>query len=99
MAVKLNNESNYEHLCLVTITKDKYPKIYAAKHAELVKQGLTPEQAENYLNDMSIELELYYSPEMGLFAVDSAAVDARCDIYDPYTGELCDPADDDENGE
>ena len=34
--IKLNNGDNYEHLCNVQLTEEKFPKVYAAKLDELV---------------------------------------------------------------
>lgn len=93
--IQLNNGDNYEHLCNVHITEDKFPKVYAAKLAELVRNGMSEEDAKKYLNAVPIELELYYSPDYGCFAVETDAVDGGATIFDPYTGEECEPAEED----
>ena len=41
-----------------------------------------------------IELELYYNTNLGLFGVESEAVEGNCDIYDPYTSEILEPYED-----
>lgn len=96
MAVKLNNSDTYEHLCNVTLTKDKFPIAFEEKVQELLEEGCvaTREEAEKLIADMQIELEVYYERGVGLFAVESEAVMSGT-IYSPYTGELCEDADDD----
>ena len=91
--IKLNNEGDYEHLCNVKLTKEKFPKVYEAKLNELVSNGLSKEDAEKYLLAQEFELELYYSPDYGMFAVETDAVDGGATIYDPYTGEECESYD------
>lgn len=83
----LNHSENYEHLCNVKLTKEKYPIAYKNKLRELVNSGMTEKEAEDYLKDSEIELELYYHEEYGMFAVESDAVDNGAEIYSPYTGE------------
>ena len=92
---KLNNVSNYEHLCNVKLTKDKFPIAFATKVEELIEQGVceTKEEAESLVADMEIELELYYEKGHGLFAVETEAVDSGT-IFSPYTceeGEAAEP--------
>jgi len=88
--VKLNNSDNYEHLCNVRLTKDKFPIAFENKVQELLDEKVanTREEAENIIKDMEIELELYYEKGYGLFAVESEAVESGT-IYSPYSGELC----------
>jgi hypothetical protein len=94
--IKLNNGDNYEHLCNVHLTEEKFPKVYAAKLDELVnRSGMTKDEAKAFLRSVPIELELYYSPDCGCFAVETEAVDNGAIIFDPYTGEECEPADED----
>lgn len=92
--VKLNNSDEYEHLCNVTLTKEKFPKAFAAKVEELIEEGVckTKEEAESVVSNMEIELELYYEKGTGLFAVESDAVESGT-IYSPYTAELCEEPD------
>ena len=84
---KLNNSNEYEHLCNVTLTKEKFPKAFAAKVDELIEEGVctTKEEAEAVIADMEIELEIYYEKGYGLFAVDSEAVNSGT-IFSPYSG-------------
>ena len=86
--VKLNNSDNYEHLCNVKLTKEKFPIAFEHKVHELMTECReTRENAEHMVSDMEIELELYYEEGTGLFAVESDAVDCSR-IYSPYTGEV-----------
>ena len=87
--VQLNNSDNYEHLCNVVLTKDKFPIAYENKVKELMDEcGMSRDEAENYIKDMKIGLEVYYEVGYGLFAVESDAVESGT-IYSPYSGELC----------
>ena len=90
MAVKLNNSDTYEHLCNVVLTKDKFPVAYENKVQELIEEGCADsrEEAEAQIQNMEIELEIYYEKGAGLLAVESGAVESGT-IYTPYTGELC----------
>lgn len=85
---KLNNSDNYEHLCNVVLTKDKFPIAFENKVQELMAEcGYTREQAEESIPNMEIELEIYYEQGAGLFAVESGAVESGT-IYSPYTKEV-----------
>lgn len=88
--IKLNNSDNYEHLCNVVLTKDKFPIAFANKVNELLEEGCASnkEEAEKMVSEMEIELEIYYEKGCGLFAVESEAVTGGT-IYSPYSGELC----------
>lgn len=90
MAVKLNNSDNYESIGVIKLTKEKFPIAFEEKVQELLEEGCaeTREEAENLVNDMEIELEIYYERGTGLFAVESDAVESGT-IYSPYTAELC----------
>lgn len=93
MKVKLNSSENYEHLCTVKLTKEKYPIAYENKVLELMEDcNMSEAEAEALIKDMAIELEIYYHKGYGLFAVESEAVES-CTIYSPYSGELCEDAD------
>lgn len=88
MSHKLNDSDNYEHLCNVRLTKEKYPVAFENKVQELLEENCasTREEAEKMVEKMEIELELYYEKGTGLFAVESAAVECGT-IYSPYTKE------------
>lgn len=92
--IKLNNSENYEHLCNVRLTKEKFPIAFEHKVQELIEDcGMSREEAEKTIPDMEIELELYYHPSYGLFAVESEAVERTASIFSPYTGEELEDAD------
>lgn len=95
---KLNNAQQYEKLCNVKLDKEKYPIAYGRRVDELVSLGVakTREEAEEIVAGEEVELELYYSPNYGLFAVDSTAVEDGATIYDPYSGEVWSEFDEEE---
>ena len=68
------------------LSKDKTPIAYQKKVAELIKSGMTEEEAENLVSTTPFEMEFYYSDDLGLFLVESEAVE-EANIVDPYTGE------------
>lgn len=92
--VKLNNSDEYESIGVIKLSKEKFPKAFAAKVEELLEEGVcsTEEEAEALVKDMEFELEIYYEKGAGLFAVESSAVESGT-IYSPYTTELCEDAD------
>ena len=75
------------------MSKERFPKAFAAKVEELLEEGVcsTEEEAESVVEDMEFELEIYYEKGTGLFAVESDAVESGT-IYSPYTAELCEEA-------
>ena len=92
--IKLNNSENYEHLCNVRLTKDKFPIAFEHKVQELIEDcGMSREEAEADIPQMEIELELYYHPSYGLFVVFSKALQPPGSTLSPYTGEELEDAD------
>lgn len=70
----------------VYLSHDKYPDTYKKKHTELIHScGMTAREATELLKETPIQLELFYSMDQGLFAVESEAVECSS-IYNPYTG-------------
>ena len=70
----------------VYLSLDEYPETYKKKHTELVLScGMTEKEATELLKKSPIQLELFYSMDQGLFAVESEAVECSS-IYNPYTG-------------
>lgn len=69
----------------ITITKSKFPIIYANKVQELVDNGISRKDAELFVEGMQIDLELYYEKDYGLFGVECEAVECS-DICSPYSG-------------
>jgi len=82
--MKKNNSDNYESIKFF-LNKDKHPIAFAAKLKELVECGMSKEDAESAIPEMEFEMEIYYSDGLGLFMVESEAVES-CTIIDPYTG-------------
>ncbi|MBP5457832.1 MAG: hypothetical protein J6Y37_15180 [Paludibacteraceae bacterium] len=82
----INNGEEYEPLCNVVLTKEKFPKAFAAKVREVMGDGIctSQEEAEKYVAGMEIELEVYYEEGEGLFAVESERLECG-EIYSPYT--------------
>lgn len=68
----------------IRLSKSAHPNAYNTKVDELVSAGMTREEAENSLR-MPFCMEVFYSGERGLFAVESDALGCT-PIYDPYTG-------------
>lgn len=86
--LKLNSAEDYEKLCDVVLTKDKFPIAFENKVQELMEDcGYSREDAEDMVSHMKIELEIYYHKGYGAFCIDSEAV-ASSTIYSPYTGKL-----------
>ena len=84
--MKFNDADKVESI-EVRLSKEKTPIAYAAKVAELVKDcGMTEQEAENQVDDFVFEMEMYYSPSMGLFMVEAEAIGGGANLVDPYTG-------------
>lgn len=80
----------------VSLTPTSHPKFFKAKVDELVKLGLSQEEAEadvtKWMSDF--EMEVYYQTDYGVFAVDSEAFEGGQRVYSPFTKtELKDPED------
>lgn len=86
---RLHNSDEMELLPPVRLNLSDYPIAYAAKVNELVSCGMTEQEAKDYVDHTTFELELYYHPDHGMFAVESEAVEVGT-IYSPYSGELMD---------
>ena len=86
---RLHNADEMELLPKVKLTLSDYPIAYAAKLKELVDSGMPEDEAKTWLDNAAFELELYYHPDHGMFAVESEAVESGT-IYSPYSGELMD---------
>lgn len=70
----------------VYLSPDEYPETYKKKHTELVRScGMTAREATELLKKNPIQLELFYSMDQGLFAVEAEAVECTS-IYNPYNG-------------
>ena len=88
--VKFNNSNQYESV-MIHLTPIDTPLAYAHRVEDLMIGGMTREAAEREALE-PCELELYYEPGTALFGVDPGAAESGT-IYSPYTGELCENAD------
>ena len=82
---------------LVDIYLDQYkhPKAFGIKVRELIDSGMTEQEARSHLMTNSIQMELYYSKDQGLFMVETDAVESIT-IYNPYDGKEMEELDEDE---
>ena len=76
---------------MIHLTPIDTPLAYAHRVEDLMIGGMTREAAEREALE-PCELELYYEPGTALFGVDPGAAESGT-IYSPYTGELCENAD------
>ena len=85
-AIKMNNADNYESIN-ITLSRENTPIAYQNKLDELMdcKAFDTQAEAEEWLSETPIELELYYENGYGLFGVESEAVEST-EIKSPYSG-------------
>lgn len=85
-AIKMNNADNYESIN-ITLSRENTPIAYQNKLDELMdcKAFDTQAEAEAWLNETPIELELYYENGYGLFGVESEVVE-NAEIKSPYSG-------------
>ena len=85
-AIKMNNADNYESIN-ITLSRENTPIAYQNKLDELMdcKAFDTQAEAEAWLNETPIELELYYENGYGLFGVEAEAVE-NTEIQSPYSG-------------
>ena len=85
-AIKMNNADNYESIN-ITLSKENTPIAYQNKLDELMdcKAFDTQAEAEKWLRETPIELELYYEYGYGLFGVEAEAIEST-EIQSPYSG-------------
>ena len=85
-AIKKNDAYNYESI-KITLSRMTTPIAYQNKLDELMecKAFDTQAEAEKWLNETPIELELYYEKGYGLFGVEEEAVE-ESEIHSPYSG-------------
>jgi len=85
-AIKMNNADNYESIN-ITLSRENTPIAYQNKLDELMdcKAFDTQDEAEKWLSETPIELELYYENGYGLFGVEAEAVE-NMEIQSPYSG-------------
>lgn len=85
--VKVNGYDD-EEVLEVRLDPNKHPKAYGTKKAELMENGMSEKEAEDILKTPFV-MELYYSKDNGLFAVESEALEFGL-IRNPYDGVLMD---------
>ena len=83
--LKLNGVG-HEEILDIFLTERDHPVAYQNYLNQLVANGWTELAARAQIKNYPIELELYYEPEAGLFAVEQGAVEAGL-IFSPYTAE------------
>ena len=85
-AIRMNNADNYESIN-ITLSKENTPIAYQNKLDELMdcKVFDTQAEAEKWLRETPIELELYYEYGYGLFGVEAEAIESA-EIQSPYSG-------------
>lgn len=79
------NASGMEESIEVKLSKDKTPIAYNNKVNELVAEGMTREEAEEWVDKAVFVMEMYYEHNNGLFLVECDAFNDNADIYSPYT--------------
>lgn len=84
MVINKNKPEEYESI-MVVIDPVEHPKVYKAMIESYMKSGMTKAEAVAQMFQ-PVELELYFDPDSGLFAVEPEAVDST-EIYNPYTKE------------
>ena len=85
-AIKMNNADNYESID-IKLSRENTPIAYQNKLDELMdcKVFDTQAEAEKWLRETPIELELYYEYGYGLFGVEAEAIEST-EIQSPYSG-------------
>lgn len=91
------NKVGTEEVINVYLTEEKFPIAFNAKLKEVMDQKFfdSEKEARVWIEETPIALELYYSIDFGLFAVESEAVESA-DIYDPYTNQLMESSEDED---
>jgi hypothetical protein len=90
--MKKHNVNEIEYLN-VYLTEDLFPKAFGAKLKELIGCEMTEQEARKHIGRTALQMELYYSPDSGLFMVESEAVEGGT-IINPYTGKELEEEDD-----
>ena len=85
-AIKMNNADNYESID-IKLSRENTPIAYQNNLDELMdcKAFDTQAEAEKWLRETPIELELYYEYGYGLFGVEAEAIEST-EIQSPYSG-------------
>ena len=85
--LEINSDDTYESV-MITLTPTEFPKAFKEKVDELMEEGMfdNREEAEAWVTDAPIELELYYEKGNGLFGVESGFVESVSEFTSPYGG-------------
>ena len=77
--------SNEREIIVIRLDRVKTPNSFKNKVDELMEQGAfdTREEAEKWVEETPIVLEMLYEKHSGLFAVESEAIDSG--LVSPYT--------------
>ncbi len=79
------NPAGSEEVIEVFLTPEKTPIAYQKKVDELILCGMTKEEAQGFLSRIPIQLELMYSTNLGLWAMESEALES-IEPFCPYSG-------------
>lgn len=80
------NPAGQEEVFNFFLSEREHPIAFKAKLDELIEAGLTEEQARVAIEKYPTQMEVYYSPDKGLFMVETEAF-SSIPVHDPYTGE------------
>jgi hypothetical protein len=87
--MRLHNLDEFESI-EIRLSKTSTPIAWENRVQSIMNSGASREEAEK-MADEPIEVEMYYNQYAGLFLVECEAVESGT-IYDPYSGELMDDA-------
>ena len=82
---KAYNADNVE-VVNVQLSQEEHPQTFKAAVADLVKGGMSEQEAIEHIESNPFQMEVYFSPDASLFLVDTMALE-NGSVYDPYTGE------------
>jgi len=84
---KLHDPEDVESFT-IKVTKKKFPKVWNCLLEEFESICENEEEALSHLESLllnEIELELYYDPNFGMFAVEADAIENGARIFSPYS--------------
>lgn len=87
--IRVNSPDDMESIS-VRLTKRKFPIAFQAKVEELMDAGAFNDsrEAEKWIAENPIELEIYYDKHNGLFAVECEVLECGAEaVCSPYTGQ------------
>lgn len=71
----------------IQLNEQDHPVAFREAVLDLMNSGMSEEKAREVISTTPIQLELAYSSQRGLFAVDTESVESLADdLFDPYTG-------------